>query len=185
VFCSMNAICCGGDVCGYIWGRLTNVLRFHERCSANLFRCVDYRTQKFCSKPSTQGIQKTLSPFLQYLLAQRPNQRIALIWDAYELPPLEGTHCLFRITQPRLRAMESHLYSDLFPMIQTKTSRRYLVTGETICSRVKQRCKSFCSVRVLFELVTHRQTFTFPKLFFYVWFRSFVTQIGIAVSISC
>ncbi len=40
-----------------------------------------------------------------------------------------------------------------------------MVTGEAVYPRVYHLCQSFSCARYLFELVTYRQTFDFPKIF--------------------
>lgn len=168
--CSTNAICCGATERGYIWGKTDQRIEvplLDERERQTYFGALDYRTQKFLLKAFDTGNSENTIAFLQYLLAQRPNHRIAVIWDGAS----------YHRSQ-ELKAYLESLPQGLEPSQWKVTCIRFAPHDpdqnpvEDIWLQAKRfvrewshLCKSFCSVRVLFELVTHRQTFNFPKLF--------------------
>lgn len=109
--------------------------------------------------------------FLQYLRSQCPSQRIAVVWDGASYHPKE------------IQAYLESLNQGKEPMQWMLTCIRFAPNApkqnpvEDIWLQAKRwirecyhLCKSFASVKLLFELVTHQQTFDFPKLHEYGMF---------------
>ena len=53
----------------------------NERQRQTYFGTLNYYTQEFLVKPYKQGNSQSAIAFVQYLLRQYPQSRIALIWD--------------------------------------------------------------------------------------------------------
>ncbi len=87
-----------GDICGYVWaaafgGKLppetclgntkerVEIPVINERQRQTYFGALNYYTQEFLVKPYKKGDSKETIAFVEYLLAQFPKRRIALIWD--------------------------------------------------------------------------------------------------------
>nr|MBW4639006.1 transposase [Gloeocapsa sp. UFS-A4-WI-NPMV-4B04] len=111
--------------------------------------------------------------FLDYLQTQRPNQRIAIIWDGagpdrsqevkdylQSLNIGRAPSSSWQLTCLRFapNAPEQNPVEDVW--LQAKRFLREFY----------HLCDSFSLVKLLFELVTHGQTFNFPKLVEYAVF---------------
>lgn len=161
-----------GDLCGYVWGKTGERIEVpitNERLKQTYYGAVDLYTQRCWIQATERGNSEGTIAFLQYLLAQCPNSRIALIWDG--------------ATYHRSRAVKDYLASVNQGLAETNwkiTCIRFAPNDpkqnpiEDIWLQAKRfirayyhLCQSFNTVKFLFEFVTHRQTFNFPKLFSY------------------
>ncbi len=147
-----------------------------ERQKQTYFGALDYRTKEFLMQAYPTGNTEHTIEFVQYLQSQRQGCRIALIWDgasyhrSHELKAyLEQVNAdldeeRWRVTCIRFapNAPEQNPVEDIW--LQAKRFIRE-------CYHL---CKSFQAVKVLFELITHRQTFDFPKLHEYGVFSNFI-----------
>ncbi len=87
-----------GDLCGYVWaaafaGKLPRetclgktderieVPITNERSKQTYYGAVNIHTQQCVIQAASAGNSESTIAFLKYLLAQCPNNRIALIWD--------------------------------------------------------------------------------------------------------
>jgi putative transposase len=73
-----------GDICGYVWGKKKErieVSLVNERQKQTYYGALNFYTQKFLVKTYDKGNSHSTIAFIQYLLAQCPQSRIALIWD--------------------------------------------------------------------------------------------------------
>ena len=73
-----------GDVCGYIWGKSNSRIEIpivNEREKQTYYGALDYFNHEFLVQAYPQGNSEHTISFLKYLQAQRPHQRIAIIWD--------------------------------------------------------------------------------------------------------
>ena len=70
-----------GDICGYVWGNTKERIEvpvINERQRQTYFGALNYYTQEFWVKPYKQGNSQSAVAFVQYLLSQYPQSRIAL-----------------------------------------------------------------------------------------------------------
>lgn len=164
-----------GDLIGYVWGKTDErivVPVVNERQRQTYFGALNYCSKKFLVQPYDKGNSENMICFLQYLQSQCPTQRIAVIWDG--------------ASYHRSKEIQAYLES----LNQGKEPKQWLLTCirfapnapkqnpvEDIWLQAKRwirecyhLCKSFASVKLVFELVTHRQTFDFPKLHEYGMF---------------
>lgn len=161
-----------GDVTGYVWGKTTQRIEVpvvNERQRQTYFGALNYGTQEFLVKAYAQGNSEFTIEFLKYLQTQYPQQRLAVFWDgasyhrSVELKTYlqtvnqDLTESAWAITCTRFapNAPEQNPVEDIW--LQAKRFIRN-------CYHL---CKSFAVVKFLFEFVTHRQVFDFPKLSMY------------------
>lgn len=168
-----------GDICGYIWGQTSERIEvpiINERQKQTYFGALNYYTQKFLVKPYAPGNSEGAIAFLQYLLAECPQSRVAIIWDGASyhrsLQVRAFLDCVnhgldepeWKITCIRFapNAPEQNPVEDIWLY-----AKRFL-------REFYHLCKSFAAVKKLFELVTHHQIFDFPKLFMYGSFSQMI-----------
>lgn len=164
-----------GDLCGYVWGKTNiriEVPIVNEREKQTYFGALDYFQQEFLVQAYPKANSEHTIDFLKYLQQQRPNQRLALIWDGASyhrshelkeyLQSLNAAHdqASWQITCIRFapNAPEQNPVEDIW--LQAKRFIREFY----------HLCHSFSTVKLLFKLVTHRQTFYFSKLSEYAVF---------------
>lgn len=161
-----------GDICGYVWGKTDERIEVpitNERHKQTYYGALDLHTQQCLIQAAEKGNSENTIAFVKYLLQQYPDSRIALIWDgatyhrSQEFKDyLESVHqgrdepdwkitCIrFAANDPTQNPME-----DIW--LQAKRFIR----------EYYHLCTSFNVAKFLFEFVTHRQIFDFPKLFTY------------------
>jgi transposase len=158
-----------GDACGYVWGQTNiriEVPIVNEREKQTYFGALDYFNQEFLLQAYDRANSEHTISFLDYLQQQRPGQRLVVIWDgasyhrSFEVK--EYLHSLnpgadessWQLTCIRFapNAPEQNPVEDIWLMAKRFVREFYHL------------CNSFSVVKLLFELVTHRQTFDFPKL---------------------
>lgn len=161
-----------GDVNGYVWGRTDTrvkvpVKNYKDR--QTYYGALDYLTKEFIRKKHSSGNSKNTIDFIEYLLKQRPGQKLAIFWDGasyhrsqeikdylnkinQNLPEDEWlvTCILFAPNAPEQNPVE-----DIW--LQTKNFVREFY----------HICKSFKIVKWLFEFFAAGQIFDFPKIYEY------------------
>ena len=164
-----------GDVMGYIWGKTDQRIEVpvvNERQRQTYFGALNYCTREFLVKAYPKGNSEFTIEFLQYLKAQYPQRRLALFWDgasyhrsdelkAYlQSVNAQSTPDTWQITCTRFapNAPQQNPVEDIW--LQAKRFIRGYY----------HLCKSFAVVKLLFEFMTHRQVFDFPKLSMYGFF---------------
>lgn len=73
-----------GDVCGYVWGKSNTRIEVpitNERQKQTYYGALDYFNQEFLLQAYPRANSEHTISFLAYLQAQRPHQRLAIIWD--------------------------------------------------------------------------------------------------------
>lgn len=158
-----------GDLVGYIWGKTDErivVPIINQRQRQTYFGALNYRSKEFLVQPYDKGNSENMIAFLQYLQQQYPQQRIVVIWDG--------------ASYHRSREIQTYLDS----LNQGKEPKQWMLTCIRLAPNAPEQnpvediwlqakrfirecyhlCNSFTAVKMLFELVTHQQTFDFPKL---------------------
>ncbi len=161
-----------GDICGYVWGKTdqrVEVPVLNERQKQTYFGALNFYTHEFVVKAYEKGNSESSIAFVEYLKAQFPQRRIAIIWDGASYhrsgqfrdyldsvnqgcEPQEWKITCIRFAP---NAPEQNPVEDIW------------LSAKRFIREFYHLCKSFSTVKRLFELVTHRQTFDFPKLFMY------------------
>ena len=73
-----------GDICGYVWGKTdqrVEVPVLNERQKQTYFGALNFYTHEFVVKAYEKGNSESSIAFVEYLKAQFPQRRIAIIWD--------------------------------------------------------------------------------------------------------
>ena len=167
------------DLCGYVWGKTNERIEVpivNERSKQTYYGAVNLYTGQCLLQATAAGNSEGTIAFLQYLLSQCPQSRIALIWDGatyhrslevreyLESVNLELDESNWKITCIRFapNAPQQNPIEDVW--LQAKRFiREYYHLG-----------KSFGVVKFLFEFATDRQIFDFPKLFTYRFFSQII-----------
>jgi transposase len=161
-----------GDLCGYVWGKTSERIEvpiLNERERQTYYGAVNLHTQECLIQAYDKGNSQSTIAFVNYLLNQHPNSRIALLWDG--------------ASYHRSGAFRDYLDSinqGLEESAWKVTCKRFAPNDpkqnpiEDIWLQAKRfirewyhLCKSFHAVKTLFEFATHCQIFDFPKLFTY------------------
>ena len=162
-----------GDICGYGWSRRNQRVDVEVKSTKErqtYYGALDYLTKSFVVHEYSAGNEDNTIAFLKYLQScYEKSTRLILIWDGAsyhrsaklreflaqlnsELPEDE-----WKITCVRLapNAPQQNPVEDIW--LQAKQFvRKYARLSE-----------KFKSVKLLFRLFTHLQTFAFPKAFMY------------------
>jgi transposase len=162
-----------GDVSGYGWSRRNQRAEVEVKSTRErqtYYGGLDYLTKSFVVHEYSAGNEDNTVEFLKYLQSlYEESTRLILIWDGASyhrsekvrefltevngsLPPEA-----WKITCIRLapNAPEQNPVEDIW--LQAKQFIR----------KFSRLCKKFKSVKLLFQLFTHFQTFAFPKAFMY------------------
>lgn len=161
-----------GDICGYIWGNTKERIEvpvINERKKQTYFGALNYYTQEFLIKPYKKGNSSNAIAFVEYLLAQYPKSRIALIWDGASYHrSAEFTAYLESVNQGLNENEWKVTWIRFAPNDPTQNPVEDIwLYAKKFVREFYHLCKSFASVKRLFDLVTHHQIFDFPKMFMY------------------
>ena len=161
-----------GDLIGYVWGKTDERIEVpvvNERQRQTYFGALDYRTKECWTQAYDTGNSQFTIEFLRYLQAQYPQKRLALVWDG-------ATYHRSNELKAYLRSVNQGLAQESWNItcIRLAPNAPEQNPVEDIWLQAKRfirecyhLCTSFRAVKLLFELVTHRQVFAFPKLSMY------------------
>jgi transposase len=159
--------------------RPTNALKFQWSMSGTSrlnYGALNFYTQEFLVKAYKQGNSDSTIAFLQYLLREYPQRRIALIWDGASyhrsIAVREYLDSLNQGVEPEEWTITCIRFAPNAPE-QNPVEDIWLYAKRFI-REFYHLCKSFAAVTRLFELVTHHQIFNFPKLFMYNFFSQII-----------
>ncbi len=161
-----------GDVTGYVWGKTKDRIEIpmtNQREKQTYYGALNLVTHQCLIHPYQKGTSQSTIDFLQYLMQQCPQSRMALIWDGATYPRSQDVKDFlaevnqgldesnWRITCLRFapNALEQNPIEDVW--LQAK---RFLREFYPLC-------RSFAIVKRLFEFATHHQRFDFDKLSMY------------------
>ncbi len=157
---------------GYVWGKTDQRIEVpvvNERQRQTYFGALNYRTRECLVKAYAKGNSESTIEFLKYLQAQYPQQRLALFWDG-------ASYHRSNELKTYLQSVNHDLAKDAWQIICTRFAPNapeqnpvedIWLQAKRLIRQCYHLCKSFAVVKFLFELVTHRQVFDFPKLFMY------------------
>lgn len=161
-----------GDLCGYVWGKTNQRIEVpivNERSKQTYYGAVNLLTQQCLVQAYESGNSESTIAFLKYLLSQYPNSRIALLWDGASYHRSQEVKAYLASVNQGLQESERKLTCIRFA---PNAPEQNPIEDIWLCAKRFIRecyhlCKSFAAVKYLFEFVTHRQIFDFPKLFTY------------------
>jgi len=161
-----------GDLCGYVWGKTDQRIEVpivNERCKQTYYGAVNLQTQQCLIQASTAGNSEGTIAFLQYLLVHYPDSRIALIWDGASYHRSQEVRNYLESVNQGLDEANWKITCIRFAPNDPRQNpiEDIWLQAKRFIREYYHLCQSFSAVKCLFELVTHRQTFDFPKLFTY------------------
>ena len=161
-----------GDICGYVWGKRQERIEVpvaNERQKQTYYGALNLYTQKFLIKAYDKGNSQSTIAFVQYLLAEYPQSRIALIWDGASYHRSEEVRTYLASVNQQLESLHWKITCIRFaPNAPAQNPvEDVLLQAKRFIREFYHLCKSFFAVKRLFKLVTHQQIFDFPKIFMY------------------
>lgn len=168
-----------GDLCGYVWGKTDeriSVPIVNERSKQTYYGAVNLSTQQCFIQAYKAGNSESTIAFLQALLSQCPQSRIALIWDG-------ASYHRSQEVRAYLESVNQGLDEDNWKITcirfapnapQQNPIEDIWLQGKRLIRECYHLCKSFGVVKYLFEFVIHQQIFNFPKLFTYGCFSQII-----------
>ncbi len=162
-----------GDISGYGWSRRKQRVDVEIKSTKQrqtYYGALDYLTKHFVVKEYGAGNEDNTVAFLQYLQSLYPEDtHLVIIWDGV-------SHHRSKVVQEFLRRLNGGLPAEAWKItcIQLAPNAPEQNPVEDVWLQAKQfvrkyarLCKRFGSVKFLFQLVTHCQTFAFAKAFMY------------------
>jgi transposase len=161
-----------GDVTGYVWGKRKDRIEVpvvNQRDKQTYYGALNVVTGKCLVQSYKKGDSAATIAFLQYLLQQCPDSRIALLWDGASYHRSQEVKAFleeinqgldpdqWRITCLRFapNAPEQNPIEDVWLQAKRFIREYYML------------CRSFPIVKRLFEFATQHQRFSFAKLSLY------------------
>lgn len=168
-----------GDVCGYVWGKTDERIEVpitNERSKQTYYGAVNLQTQQCLIQAAETGNSENTIVFLNYLLAQYPDSRIALFWDGATYHRSKAVKAYLESVNQGLD--ESHWKITCIRFAPNDPKQNPIediwLQGKRFIREYYHLCTSFNVVKFLFEFVTHGQIFNFPKLFTYGCFSQLI-----------
>ena len=164
-----------GDVCGYVWGKKNKRIEVpmtNQRERQTYFGALNYQTKEFFVQPYEAGNSKNTVLFVKYLQNLNKGARILIFWDGASYHKYaEMREYLGQVNQD-LEKSEWLIICELFAPNAPEQNpvEDIWLQGKRFLREHWYLCKSFAVIKKLFMLVTHCQTFDFPKLYMYGFF---------------
>jgi len=161
-----------GDICGYVWGKTSERIEvpvMNERQRQTYYGAVNLHSQECFVKAYDKGNSESTKAFLQYLSGEFPKSRIAMIWDGASYHRSQEIKDYLAEVNHGLTESDWKVTCIRFaPNDPTQNPIEDIwLQAKRFIRELYHLCKTFSGVKRLFELVTHRQIFDFPKLFMY------------------
>lgn len=161
-----------GDLCGYVWGKTAERIELpivNERSKQTYYGAVNLQSQECLIQAAKAGNSEETLAFFTYLLKQHPGCRIALIWDGASYHRSQDVKDYLESVNQGLDPDQWRLTCIRFAPNDPKQNpiEDVWLQAKRFIREQYHVCKSFEAVKFFFEFVTHRQTFSFPKLFSY------------------
>jgi len=164
-----------GDVCGYVWGRTSERIEVpmtNEKERQTYFGALNYKTKHFFVQAYEAGNSVNTVLFVKYLQDLNSDAKILIFWDGASYHKYaEMRDYLGQVNQDLERAewlITCELFAPNAP--EQNPVEDIWLQGKRFLREYWYLCKSFPNVKKLFTLVTHCQSFSFPKLDMYGFF---------------
>ncbi len=172
VYCEDESHLCWGDLCGYVWGKSEGRVEVpiaNERSQQTYYGAVDISSGECLVRPAKAGNSEETIEFIKYLASHKEGRRIALLWDGASHHRSKQLKAYLESVNRGLEPSEWRVTCIRFaPNDPSQNPMEDIwLQGKRFIRQFYHLCNSLAAVKVLFELVTHRQTFNFPKLFMY------------------
>lgn len=158
-----------GDLCGYVWGKTAERIELpisNERSKQTYYGAVNVYTQQCLIQAAETGNSEGTIAFLKYLLSQCSCRRLAVIWDG-------ATYHRSQAVKEYLKSVNQGLDESNWKITCIRLAANdpkqnpiedVWLQAKRFIREYYHLCRSFNAVKFLFEFVTHRQIFNFPKL---------------------
>lgn len=161
-----------GDVCGYVWGKTDERIEvpiINQRSKQTYYGAVNLQTQQCLIQAAEAGNSENTIAFLNYLRTQYPDSRLALIWDGATYHRSKEVRAYLESVNQGLDESDWNITCIRFAANDPKQNpiEDIWLQAKRFIREYYHLCTSFNVVKFLFEFVTHRQIFNFPKLFTY------------------
>jgi transposase len=162
-----------GDICGYGWTRRNQGVEVEVKSTKErqtYYGALDYLSKSFIVQEFNTGNEDNTITFLKHLQSRyEASTRLIIVWDG-------ATYHRSTKVQEFLAQVNRGLSKDHWAItcVQLAPNAPEQNPVEDVWLQAKQfvrkyarMCQQFRSVKLLFRLVTHLQTFDFPKAFMY------------------
>lgn len=168
-----------GDICGYVWGKMGERIEIpvsNEKMKQTYYGAVNINNQECLVQSYEKGNSENTIKFIKYLLSQNPQSRIALIWDGASYHrSQELKEYLESVNQGKPESQWKVTCIRFAPNCPRQNPMEDIwLEGKKFIREFYHLCTSFKIVKYLFEFVTHKQIFNFPKLFMYGKFSQMI-----------
>lgn len=162
-----------GDISGYGWSRRNQRVDVEVKSTRErqtYYGALDYLSKNFIVNEYSAGNEDNTVAFLKYLQSfYDESTRLVVIWDG-------ASYHRSAVVQEFLTQMNRTLSPDEWKITcirlapnapQQNPVEDVWLQAKRFIRKFQGLCKKFKSVKLLFKLVTHLQTFTFAKAFMY------------------
>ena len=141
----------------------------NQRQKQTYYGALNVFNQEFFVKAFDKGNSESTIAFLQALLAECPQSRIALIWDGATYHRSQVVKDYLALVNQDLVESEWKITCIRFAPNDPRQNpvEDVWLQAKRFIREFYHLCKSFSTVKWLFEFTTHRQIFNFPKVFMY------------------
>lgn len=161
-----------GDLCGYVWGKTSErveVPMTNERQKQTYYGVLNVATQQVALQAFDKANSESTIAFLQALLAEHSQSRIALIWDGASYHRSQALKDFLASINQGLDEADWRITCLRFAPNDPRQNpiEDVGLQAKRFVREFYHLCQSFSTMRWLFEFVSHRQTFAFPKVSMY------------------
>lgn len=148
----------------------------NERSKQTYYGVVNLQTQQCLIQAAETGNSENTIAFLNYLLAQYPNSRIALVWDGATYHRSKEVKAYLESLNQGLDDSNWKITCIRFAANDPKQNpiEDIWLQAKRFIREYYHLCTSFNVAKFLFEFVTHCQIFNFHKLFTYGCFSQLI-----------
>jgi len=162
-----------------VWGKTNERIEIpmiNERRKQTYYGAVNLTTQQCLLQASESGNSEGTIAFFNFLLSQYPNRRLALISDGATYHRSQQVKDFLASVNQGLDESNWKITCLRFAPNDPKQNpiEDVWLQAKRLIREYYHLCPSFNVVKFLFEFVTHRQTFNFPKLFTYGRFSQLI-----------
>lgn len=155
-----------------MWGKTNERIEVpmsNERQKQTYYGALNVLSQEFVVKAFERGNSEATVAFLQTLLAEHPQSRVALLWDGASYHRSQVVKDYLASVNQGLAESEWKITCIRFAPNDPRQNpvEDVWLQAKRWIREFYHLCHSFSTVKWLFEFITHRQTFSFPKVFRY------------------
>jgi len=164
-----------GEVCGYVWGKTNKRIEVpmaNQRERQTYFGTLSYQTKEFFVREYEAGNSKNTVLFVKYLQSLNKEARILIFGDGASYHKYGEMRDYLNLVKQDLKKSEWLIIYELFAPNAPEQNpvEDIWLQAKRFLRKNWYLCKSFSIIKKLFMLVTHCQTFDFPKLEMYGFF---------------